>query len=165
MARRGPRVQSIKAIKKIFHFIFPTATKMREGGERSSSFSLRSTEIEWSESVKPRFKVYLLDEGYAWVSTTRNFVEYFMFGEEKLEREAPPSLQDLRSSNDRITSGQDLKSKYSSRATCGHRNQEFSSKIRAESLGGRGFQASGSSEGFVFAPRGRERSYSGLFSI
>ena len=163
--RRGLRVQSIKGIKKIFHFIFPAAAEMREEGERSSSFSLRSTEIGWSESVKPRFKVYLLDEGYAWVSTTCNFVEDFMFGEEKLEREAPPSLQDLRSSNDRLTSGQVLKSKYSSRATYGHRNQEFSTKIRAKSLRGRGFRASGSSEGFVFTPRGRERSYSGLFSI
>ena len=64
-----------------------------------------------------------------------------------------------------MTSGQDLKSKYSSRATRGHRNQEFSSKIRAKSSGGRGFRASRSSEGFVFTPRGREPSYSGLFSI
>ena len=50
-------------------------------------------------------------------------------------------------------------------ATHGHQNQEFSSEIRAESSGGRGFQASGSSKSFVFAPRGREPSYSGLFSI
>ena len=32
-------------------------------------------------------------------------------------------------------------------------------------FGGLGFRASGSSEGFVFAPRGREPFYSGLFSI
>ena len=44
-------------------------------------------------------------------------------------------------------------------------NQEFSSKIRAESSGGRGFRASGSSEGFIFSSRGRKPSYSDLFSI
>ena len=38
---------------------------VRERNERNSSFSLRSTEIRWSESVELRFKVYLLDEGYA----------------------------------------------------------------------------------------------------
>ena len=64
----------------------------RERNEINSSFSLRSTEIELSESVKPRFKVHLLDEGYAWVPTTLNFVEDFLFGEEKLERETLTSL-------------------------------------------------------------------------
>ena len=59
---------------------------------RNSSFSLRVMEIGWSESVEPIFKVHLLNEGYAWVPTTHNFVEDFVFGEEKLEREAPPSL-------------------------------------------------------------------------
>ena len=44
-------------------------------------------------------------------------------------------------------------------------NQEFSSKIRAECSGGRGFRAFGSSKSFLFAPRGREPSYSCLFSI
>ena len=33
--------------------------------ERSSNFSLRSTEIGWSYSDRPRFKVGVLDEGYA----------------------------------------------------------------------------------------------------
>ena len=64
----------------------------RERNEINSSFSLRSTEIEWSESAKPRFKVHLLDEGYAWVPTTLNFVKDFFFGEEKLERETLTSL-------------------------------------------------------------------------
>ena len=64
----------------------------RERNEINSSFSLRSTEIEWSESVKPRFKVHLLDEGYAWVRTTLNFVKDFLFGEEKLEKETLTSL-------------------------------------------------------------------------
>ena len=64
----------------------------RERNEINSSFSLRSTEIELSESVKPRFKVHLLDEGYEWVPTTLNFVEDFLFGEEKLERETLTSL-------------------------------------------------------------------------
>ena len=30
------------------------------------------------------FKVYLLDEGYAWILITHNFAEDFVFGEEKL---------------------------------------------------------------------------------
>ena len=63
-----------------------------ERGEKKSSFSLRSTKIGWSKSVEPRFKVYLLDEGYAWVRTTYSFTEDFGFGEEKLVREALPSL-------------------------------------------------------------------------
>ena len=61
--------------------------------------------------------------------------------------------------------GQDLKSEYSSRATRGHQNKEFSSEIRAESSGGRGFRASGSLKSFVFSPRGWEPYYSSLFSI
>ena len=67
---------------------------VKERGEKkkSSSFSLQSTEIGWSESVEPRFKVHLLNEGYTWVRITRNFVEDFVFGEEKLEREALTSL-------------------------------------------------------------------------
>ena len=47
----------------------------------------------------------------------------------------------------------------------GHQNQEFSSEIRVESSGGHGFRASGSSKSIVFAPRCREPSYLGLFSI
>ena len=43
------------------------SVEMRVGGERSSSFSLRSTEIGWLDLVGPRSKVHLLDEGYAWV--------------------------------------------------------------------------------------------------
>ena len=53
--------------KKSSTSFFPTAAEMREGGERSSRFSLRSTEIGWSDLVGPRSKVHLLDEGYAWV--------------------------------------------------------------------------------------------------
>ena len=86
-------------------------------------------EIGWSEFVKPRFKVHLLDEGYTWVPTTCSFTEDFGFGEENLVREDLPSLSDLRQLATRFPSGQDLKSEYSSRATRGHRNQEFSSKI------------------------------------
>ena len=65
---------------------------VRKRNERNSSFSLRFTEIGWSESVEPRFKVHLLDEGYAWVPTTSSFTEDFRFGEEKLVREALPFL-------------------------------------------------------------------------
>ena len=62
------------------------------GEEKTSSFSLRSIEIGWLESVQPKFKVHLLNEGYAWVSTTSSFTEDFGFGEENLAREALPSL-------------------------------------------------------------------------
>ena len=57
-----------------------------------NSFSLRSTEIGLLESVELRFKVYLLDKGYALVPTTRSFTEDFGFGGENLVREALPSL-------------------------------------------------------------------------
>ena len=42
----------------------------REGGERSSNFSLLFTEIGWSDFFEPRSKVHILNEGYAWVSKT-----------------------------------------------------------------------------------------------
>ena len=44
-------------------------------------------------------------------------------------------------------------------------NQEFSSKIRAESSGGHGLRASRSLKSFVFALRGREHFNSSLFFI
>ena len=59
-------------------------------GEKTSSFSLRSTKIGWSESVEPRFKIHLLDEGYMWVPTTRSFIEDFRL--ENLVREVIPSF-------------------------------------------------------------------------
>ena len=80
-------------------------------------------------------------------------------------REALPSPQDLRRSAARFSLGQDLKSKYSSKAMRGHRNQEFSSKIRVEVREGRGSRVFGTPKSFVFAPRGREPSYSGLYFI
>ena len=42
---------------------------------KNPNFSLRSTEFRRSEFVRPGTKVYLLDEGYAWVSKTRDFIE------------------------------------------------------------------------------------------
>ena len=66
---------------------------VRERKKRNSSFSLRSTEIEWSESVEPRFKVHLFDKGLrVGTDNKKFFVEDFLFGKKKLEREAPPSL-------------------------------------------------------------------------
>ena len=47
----------------------------RERGERSSNFSLRSTEIDGLVFVRPRSKDCLFDKGYAWVPKTRDFVE------------------------------------------------------------------------------------------
>ena len=38
--------------------------------ERSSSFSLRSTEVGWLSSDGPRFKVGVLSEDYAWILET-----------------------------------------------------------------------------------------------
>ena len=69
--------------------------------------------------------------------------------------EALPSLSDLRQLAARFPSGEDLKSEYSSRATHGHKNQEFSSKIRAEFWEGSGSRVFGTPKSFVFAPRGR----------
>ena len=43
--------------------------------KKNQNFYLRSTEFRWSEFVGPRMKVHLLDEGYAWVPKTRDFVE------------------------------------------------------------------------------------------
>ena len=53
--------------KKYSTSFFPIVAEMREGGERSSSFSQRSTEIEWSDLIGSISKVHLLDKGYAWV--------------------------------------------------------------------------------------------------
>ena len=39
------------------------------------NFSLLCTEFHQLEFVGSRMKVHLLDEGYAWVSKTRDFVE------------------------------------------------------------------------------------------
>ena len=40
-----------------------------------SSFSLRSTEFRLSEFVRPRTKVHLLDESYAWILKLLDFTE------------------------------------------------------------------------------------------
>ena len=47
----------------------------RERGERSSNFSLRSTEIDRLVFVGPRTKDHLLDKGYVWVLKTRDFTK------------------------------------------------------------------------------------------
>ena len=70
----------------------PAIGVSRERREKISIFSLQFTEIGWSEFVEPRFKVHLLDEGYAWVPTTCSFIEDFGFIEENIVREALPSL-------------------------------------------------------------------------
>ena len=54
---------------------------MRERGRekkikiKNSNFSLRSMEFRLSEFVGSRTKVHLLDNGYAWVPKTRDFIE------------------------------------------------------------------------------------------
>ena len=49
-------------------------TEEREG-EKTSNFSLRSTEVRWSVFVGPRTKVHRVDERYAWVFEKRDFAE------------------------------------------------------------------------------------------
>ena len=86
-------------------------------------------------------------------------------GEKRVEREALTSLYNLRSSVARFSSGQELKFIYATRATRGYQKQRISLKIHSKSLGDRGFRVSGTSESFIFAPRGKDSSYFGLFSI
>ena len=46
----------------------------REREERKRPrFSLRSTEIGWSDLVGPKFKAHLLGKGFAWASKVRSF--------------------------------------------------------------------------------------------
>ena len=49
----------------------------REKGEEESfqNFSLQFMEFRRSEFIGQKTKVHLLDEGYAWVPKTRDFVE------------------------------------------------------------------------------------------
>ena len=82
----------LKRQKKGSFFEGKTDSGRVERDERNFSFSLLSTETGWSESVEPRFKVHLLDEGYAWVPPTCSFTEDFGFGKENLVREALPYL-------------------------------------------------------------------------
>ena len=46
-----------------------------ERKRRAKSFLPRSTEFRWSVFIGPRTKVHRIDEGYAWVSKTLDFVE------------------------------------------------------------------------------------------
>ena len=129
----------------------------RERNERNSSFSLRSTEIGWSKSVELRFKVHLLDEGYAWVPTTLNFVEDFVFGEEKLMREALPSLSKIY--------GDRRLGFCRAKGNAWTPKSRIFVKVRAEVREYHGSRVFRTPKSFVFTPRGREPSYSGLFLI
>ena len=84
-------------------------------------------------------------------------------GEERVEREAQTSLYDLRSFVARFSSSQEIKSIYVMRVMLGYRKQRISPKIQAKSSGDRVFRVSETSKSFVFAPRGRDSSYFGLF--
>ena len=57
----------------------------RKVRERNSDFSLRSKELGWSSPVRPRLKVGVLGEGYAWIPETPSFtkVSHGRFGESK----------------------------------------------------------------------------------
>ena len=53
--------------KAHFFLVFHTQEReKRECRERSSNFSLRSTELEWSSRIRPRLKVGVLVEGNVW---------------------------------------------------------------------------------------------------
>ena len=84
-------------------------------------------------------------------------------GEERVGRETPTSLYDLRSSIAWFSSGQELKSIYTARATRGYQKLRISLKIQVKSSEDRGFRLFGTSESFVLAPRSRNSSYFGLF--
>ena len=86
-------------------------------------------------------------------------------GEKRVERETLTSLYDLRRLVARFSSSQELKSIYATRAMRGYRKQRIFPKIQAKSLGDRGFRVSKTFESFVLAPRGRDSSYFGSFSI
>ena len=43
--------------------------------ESSQDFSLRPMEFRWSEFIKPRTKVHLLNEGYMWIPKRRDLTE------------------------------------------------------------------------------------------
>ena len=79
MARRGP-LNKLKLIgikggqiekKPISSWSF---THRRGCRERSSDFSLRSAELQWSSRVGPRLKVEVLVEGNAWTLKSGVFV-------------------------------------------------------------------------------------------
>ena len=71
--------------------------------EKISTFSLRSTKIEWSSSDGPRFKFEVLDEGYAWTRNSK-FCKGFVlkvrgvksFGFKKCSRDFLRSLLTLQ---------------------------------------------------------------------
>ena len=66
------RLKSYRAEKEQ-NFYWRENVREKEGD--GSNFSLQSTEIGWSKFVRPRMKVHLLNEGYAWVPKTRDFAE------------------------------------------------------------------------------------------
>ena len=59
---------------------------------------------------------------------------------EKEEREAPTSLYNLRRLVGQFSSSQELKIICSTKASCGYRKQEISSRIQVKSSGNQGFR-------------------------
>ena len=64
-----------KREKLSFGLVLVRREKKRGCRERSFNFSLRFTKIMWSSSDGPRFKVGVLDEGYAWIPETPSFTK------------------------------------------------------------------------------------------
>ena len=56
-------------------FLLVHARVKKEGKRRVKSFLPRSTKFRWLKFIGLRTKVHLIDEGYKWVSTTRDFIK------------------------------------------------------------------------------------------
>ena len=63
--------------RKITFMLFGHRNRGRE--KKNPNFSLRSMKFCLLEFIGPRMKVYLLNEGYAWVPKMRDFVEGFYY--------------------------------------------------------------------------------------
>ena len=62
--------------KKERSFSFLLFKREKKGKDMSfQNLSLRSTEVGWSEFIRSRTKVHLLDEGYVWIPKTWDFTK------------------------------------------------------------------------------------------
>ena len=78
---------------KTKELIFCRNRERREDRERSSNFSLRSTELGCSVFVRLITKVHLHDESYAWIPEVKDFAED---SHEKFRRSWVSCLRDFQ---------------------------------------------------------------------
>ena len=64
-----------KGKKTTFFWLLECEREGERKKKKKSNFSLQSTEFRRSEFIGPRTKVHLLDEGYAWVLKTWDFIK------------------------------------------------------------------------------------------